>query len=303
MKLFNHKKTIEISQYLLIGVLLFIFFVLGFYYFSGLSEYVDNHFLIAKYNFSISFIASAIEDLLFFIILGAMVFFLAMRKPEDESLETRVGYLFNGENATTESRDYTKGKINKLACISPESFIDVTVTEYLPEMKAFKVNTSWAFTLANMYSNQEYHDPDVKIELFNDDVDVPENTYGQVTSIQTVHDGVVSNHIQGAEDMVELEYSKSLDMKLPANGKCAYIATFWQYNLEDGEYFLSVARYTECFKVVFRNKTGKSIYYTNSNKHKVTREELLNNDSVEIFKGRAIPEDSLAVYLHPEDKK
>lgn len=285
---------------LIIAIVVFIGIVCFFFYKYGLSDFLGAMKLYESPNFGVSFMASAIEDVLFFSILGLTVFFLALRKPEKESLETRVWYLFSGENATVEARDYVRHAINKLACISPHTKITLNIDSFDQSINAFKVYASWELNLANMYDNQEYYDNEISSEIFLDDINVPDGINGQALSMKTVYSDKTCTHINGPIniDNENLKYKQVFEMKLSPNGSCTHLFDSWQYNQVDGEYILSPIRYTEKFEVILRNTSGRSITYRESDGHAIPRQELVNGDEVVIYNDRAKPSNNIVVYLH-----
>lgn len=254
-----------------------------------------------KVDFDISFMASAIEDLIFFMILGIVVLAVTHRRPEDENLETRIGYLFSGANSSPDARQHALDIVSKHACISPKSEIIFTIESFDSSLSAFKVSTEYKFILANMYKDQPYKDKRVLLEISTDDVSVRDGVYGQVQAMSTTSQDALDckEHIQAPVSIESLQFQKAIELEIPPDSMMQYYVRFWHYVRLGGNYEFGVNRYTKKLTIRMINASGIPVYFNKASDPKPTRHMLENNQNVSIYQGLAKPEDeSIVIFLH-----
>jgi len=214
-------------------------------------------------SFHVSFFASAAEDLLFFIIIGSGLVFYTLKKPEDENLEARIGFLFSGKHSTPAARQHALDLIRKHACISPASKIVIRIDSYDSEMDAFKVITEWYYTLANMYKDHTYKDKQVPLVLSMDELKKEVEFYGEVESIKTTNNvpkKSINDHIIAPIKINNLTFTKNIKLEIEPNSTIDYDVRFWHYCRLGVGYNLDVTRYTHELNVTLLNASDSDVF-------------------------------------------
>jgi len=135
--------------------------------------------------FSTSFIASALQDVLFFSVIGIYAWVRSTTRPEEKLLSEKVSYLFPSANNETELKDFFQSRINRLGCISDETRITITVDNYDFDSNTFKVFISMKIILHNLHHMDSFSDPQACLE-FKSDLEEPpsDGIYGQIRWIE-----------------------------------------------------------------------------------------------------------------------
>ncbi|AUM12468.1 hypothetical protein [Ketobacter alkanivorans] len=222
---------------------------------------------VAKDNFWISFYASAAEDALFFIILTAIVILISSRKPEEETIDNKISFLFNDESLN--AKQYAKRAIERLACYSPQSTVRISVHSYNSKIDAFKVITKWDFNLTNIYNNFAYENDDsLHVDIDTDDIYLEDEIRGALTHLQLCPI-VSSKHttntrsyeLQNDEQIKSKFLKKKIHASIGANEAAKYEVEFWMWCKNGEPYHQWVRRFTEKYVIKVTNDMtcGKSI--------------------------------------------
>ena len=251
-------------------------FIVGVGFYSGFI-YMEQEGLVVfsdsddePSSFVVSFIASATQDVLFFLIVGLVVFSLGQKDPKEEDLVTKVKHIFPGVEPGTPLSIHLREQINKLSCISPKVTRHVTIAEYCPTKKAFKVYIKTNTYVKNIHNNAEYATDEMRLALNVDKVEPEDDIYGQVLDISIVYD--VKNptknmHQKGGVITLKgsNEYSTSFSLKLEAEQEALYHVHTWSWQDMRKSLRFGALRFTELQEIVFCNKTGENIKVIQSN--------------------------------------
>ncbi len=229
-------------------------------------------------SFQLSILASAIEDTIFFAIVGFIALYITTRKPESEEIDNRIGYLFNDKSKA--SRDHAKHIIETLACYSTVSKVYINVEAYEEDIGAFRVNTEWEYQLHNMYKHKDYKDDhSFHVDLWMDDVNPSAGKdfiRGEVTRIQSIHSDISSipnSYIDEPQPVTGEFYSKKVELAIKADESVLFQVAFWMLCKEGVPYEQMVRRFTESFEVSVHNSSGVDINLTYTEKHDPLRPE------------------------------
>ena len=214
-------------------------------------------------DFWTSFLASYAQDILFFILIGAAVWFYGMRRPQSEILDSRIWYLYSSDHATDDALKYNGEQIKKLAAFAISSESHITVTGYNADMKAYKVYFRRCSILQNLFEDREYMDtisikiePDVIPSLHS--VKGIEDCNGELTLVQTTVLGDShgpKRHIKHPMKIKKSALEKEVELAIPKNGRTMFEFEFWLWCLVGEGQWIRVLRYTEELVVSISNKS------------------------------------------------
>lgn len=223
-----------------------------------------------RYNFYISFFASSLENLIFFILIGLSIAIYSLRRPESELLENRIWYLYSSEHATDESLQYNKNQIKKLAAFCKSATGKITITDYNPSMNAYRIEVEKRYTLQNMFKDRDYEDV-IDISISPDSIEsdqlemnlggVPSKIMGEVHLFQTTVIGEAPvKHNEKVIKITDQDYKTKIGIRIPANGTTEYEFNYWMWCLVGEPNVTQVLRYTETLKTTIVNHwDGKAV--------------------------------------------
>lgn len=119
---------------------------------------IFHFYAIANLNgtdFKTGFSASLLEDIIFFSVVGVILFVLQKADfYRGRRLEDRVDYLFNAKKLSSEERSYLKQEIQAISCdfIRDETVIDIV--EYDAKFQLVKLDVARKFLIGNYVREQ-----------------------------------------------------------------------------------------------------------------------------------------------------
>ncbi|MBH0028305.1 hypothetical protein I6F53_15110 [Pseudoalteromonas sp. SWN29] len=296
----------KILKYVFLGLLIYSIFIAGIaihykFWLSGVDLGIFQSTGEAS-DFIVSFIASALESVLFFICSGVIAFLLSISRPEYEDFETKLYYLFPRVNQSDKGKEYCKSSINKLACISPKTTIQVSLDEYSEEYKAFRMSTDQEYHLLNLHNNIAFQDSlKVKQRLDKSEIcDFGNNHWGQIKRIRTI-----ANHQTPDECKNLIDKPISLDKKsfefpfnveIRPNDNLILDINTWTWNNFLVPQTARVGRFTENFVLSLKNNTGKNLELLFQGEIK----KFENGEFIELHNGIATPQDQVEYQIFLE---
>jgi len=104
----------------------------------------------------LSFYSSWVEDVVFFIFVGAGAFFFSLRRPTDEQFNERVSNLFSGHSGSI--IEYNKKEVTKLAGYAESCEKSIEFIHYDKDLKAYYTRIRIDYLMKNMLHDEEYSD-------------------------------------------------------------------------------------------------------------------------------------------------
>jgi hypothetical protein len=212
-----------------------------------------------KESLYVSFWASLAEDVLFFLLVSLGLLIYTIRRPESEKFEAKVRFLFPSERAPIAFLAYNTAAIYKLGgfCTSAEKHI--LVTDYAPEIDAYKCYFTLDFRLQNMFTDQSYED-DVSIFVDADSFEKL-STCGQVLEVQFVpFQGHPVRFISQPLDLRSGErYERKIRISIPPNSDAEYFFRFWLWCRVGTDHYSQMRRFIAKYRCVLANKSDSDI--------------------------------------------
>ncbi|MEM5528104.1 hypothetical protein WN093_04670 [Gammaproteobacteria bacterium AS21] len=233
-------------------------------------EVVNENGVIEKVSIAgdlfVSFTASALQDILFFVIIGLVLFVFSMKNPENDSLSQKLTYLFPVAKDDSVLRAYLERSVNKLGCMSDETSFVFTLLEYNQDKKIFKIQVHFESHIRNLHNKDSFSDPMLAMNLSSDLVDEPPNSiYGQLEHVKVYNfsDGSISNINGEAHDypvnMMEKVFRHSCPFSLPPHAVALFDAKHWEWSPAHKVHNLRLARFTRHVNFICVNSTQHSV--------------------------------------------
>ncbi|HIF9314663.1 TPA: hypothetical protein ACX6Q1_002997 [Photobacterium damselae] len=313
MNIFKPKEAIppylrKIGKYVLFGILAYLLFVSCFAIYQkiwlvdldlGVLQSSDKN---APSDFAISFHASAMESILFFVCSGAIAFFLSITRPEYGDFETKLYYLFPRVNSTEKGKEYCRASINKLACISTKTTVQISIDEYSEPFEAFKLSTEHEYHLLNLHNNIQFNDK-LKVRHKLDDAnptDFGNHCWGQIRKIRTVanhrNPDECLNIISTPIPLTKADQECPFDVSIKPNDNLILDISSWTWNKFKSPLNSRVGRFTEMLEMKITNNSNKDI---NLIIHNNQNEEVTLNkgDSYTLHNDVATPNEVISYSL------
>ena len=237
-------------------------------------------------NFDLSFLASAAEDLAFFLLVGIGTFVLSLRKPQDDELEARIGYVFSNRAQSDAAFAFVKEQVTKLASVQTHAQFDFHVKRYVPEYDAYWVEVSNTHTVQNLMADVDYHDPNFEICVYPDVIETPDRILGEVTLIRlTPERGKPKDFLDCAHTITYADkiFRKPIDIMIDKNGRTTYELKYAGW-CKVGECFHNeVRRFSENSNIRITNHTDK-IIDVYRDEQKLDKIQIKPNDTCTISK-------------------
>ncbi|CAH6863118.1 hypothetical protein PZ937_21300 [Vibrio alginolyticus] len=305
----------KILKYALTGFTLYLLFIAGFAIFNNIWLSDLGIGWLQKTgepsDFAISFFASSMESILFFVCSGAIAFFLSISRPEHEDFDTKLSYLFPRVNQTEKGKEYCRSSVNKLACISTKTTVQVSVDEYSPKYEAFKVSTEHVYHLLNLHNNVHFKD-ELKITHKLDNAEPTSfgtHSWGQIKKIRTIsghkRPEECLNALDSPVQLTTQEYTLPFEVKIKPNDHLILDISSWTWNNFLSPQTSRVGRFTEHLDMKVTNSIDQTIVLIKHNEGDNDNQvEILPGDTYLLHSGVSIPSEAISytIELKPEEQ-
>lgn len=246
-----------------------------------------------------SFTASALQDVLFFLGIGFLLFWHSNRDPKDDDFITKVNYFYPDVPADSEHMKYLINVMNKSSCVSMGTEKNIAIIDYRPESSdgneaLFKVDACTVNKLVNLHHNHDLIKNEGMFKIIPDKAKFPDDIWGYISeiSLRTEHSDDV-NWIARAVTLKEKEYSAPYHIKLKAGEKGELKSSHQVWQKQGEESKIRVQLYTKNYSLNVENKLEDtsleiSIQIPGSSQPKIFNlepgEGLPNPETVQNFK-------------------
>lgn len=270
-------------------VLISILFLIN-YFTSYQIDFSDKAFLL-------SFSASLIEDLIFFSLIGVVLYFSSFKKLEDSEVNVRLNTVINSPNVSKGAQDYFQLKSKQMLAYYESFDVKLTIKEYDSTNSAYKLYMEVDAKIVNMCKDlifQGYHANYIKsgipvsgdfgeciLYLLNDDNDALEQ-----------HQLINGVPVKLGEKI----FNKTIPLIIKSNGHATFKMTYYiwsKYEQTVSLFTTKVDRFVNSYsltvinsldKNLFEIKADKITYDESSQVH--NKESLIEKDSATVDVGR-----------------
>ncbi|HCU66949.1 MAG TPA: hypothetical protein DF774_14430 [Rheinheimera sp.] len=275
------KLKYKIATLKLRAFFIFIMFLAGYYFLSHelIVESIFDQYLIDTLkvqeaemrSYKVSYAASVIDTLIFFITVGLGIAIYGLTKPEDSSFEKKINYLFPRAALTVGGKKYLLKQINKLAVISERTRVTFQIDEHCFDHNLTGYTMIYEQKISNLHNKQSFMDEDVKFvfsvteETKNAILkrDGKSRSWGKVHKIRTMTSDDIDRwrwHTKGKHLLLadsKKDIFKLNGLTIPPDGEAQLdvISSTLTYNDGNDAELFGVARFTELLELYFVNNT------------------------------------------------
>lgn len=233
-------------------------------------------------DFAISYAASALDSLVFFILVGFILAIIALKKPEEEKLNRKIEYIFPDVEPDSKLLPYLVESVSALACINTAAERVLTITEVSDCGKFVKISLKSHSVIKNIHNNTDYANEEMPWS-FMVDAQVPnEELLGEIHELSIVDkigDCSEEKHIiQGIVQLTDdnREYNTHFPMKLTAGQEVVYQANCWSWESIGNPFSFGINRYTQYQNISILNMTNEDLAVSVTHKDGQTNQETTN---------------------------
>jgi len=216
-------------------------------------------------NFYVSYAASTLDNFVFFVIVGTVVTFLSLKKPEEESLSRKIEFIFPDVESNSKLAKYLQDEITSLACINESSEKIITVQKISKCRNYAKLVMKSHAVIKNIHNNHQYANDKMPYRLEIDNPKPNEEILGEIFDLSLIKkinglskDKHIINNIEQLTPCKPL-FETIFPIKLDPNQEVIYQTTSWMWEEIGKISSFSDARFSksQCYKLI--NMTGEDI--------------------------------------------
>lgn len=263
------------------------------HFFSSSETILDSegieHEVSKPSSLFVSFAASALQDILFFLVTGIVLLIFSIKRPENDNLAKKLTYLFPDAKNDTVLKDYLEHSVTKLGCIADKSSFVVTLLAYDDMLKAFKVQVHYESHLRNLHNKDYFSDPQLAMKLTSDLTECPpDGLFGQLVHVKVynfTNNGISDIADQDSEypvNMTDKSFKHSCPFSLAPHAVALFDAKHWEWSPLGKLHFLRVARFTKTvsFKCVNNTNQKVDVSYSQITSESDAQASTLSSDQV-----------------------
>lgn len=259
----------------------------------GVAVFAVICFLIIYFNydllksgykeFIISFAASFLEDLIFFLLIGAIATYISIKDPSNDHIDRRARWLFNGKRFDEGALLYIREKATNLAIYSPLCEITVTFEEINSDGLTVKANIKSTRKFANLMSDAAHKKFLHEYSAESDDF-YSSQVNGELTLVSTGVGASKKNRSMSPKPLPLGGLKESVIIEIDGDGESEFEHAFWVWYEIGKNFFFSSHQYTTRVVVRVINESEKEICL-NDLRSKDRRPILTKGQSVEFNYG------------------
>ena len=215
-----------------------------------------------------SYAPSAIDSLIFFILVGITLTVHSMRQPEDEKLSRKVEHIFPTVPTESKLSQYLINKVSELACINELTERIISISEFSKEDSYIKLSIKSHSVIKNMHNNHPFSRSNMPWGFSVESAKPNESILGEIHEVSIIHNITGSSeekHLlngiaQLTPEAKSYKIPYSLDIK--EEKEVLYQTNAWAWEHTDKKWNFNSLRYTELRKFTLINDTNTSFTIT-----------------------------------------
>jgi hypothetical protein len=243
----KRRPGISLAVAYFISLLIFCFIV--YKYKTNLSSNFDD--------FTISFAASLLEDLLFFLFIGIVLFIITIKKPEDNDIDVRLDTVISSQNVTAQAKNHFRSETKSVLAFYERCDVSIEIHEFDEALQAYKLFFIFDAVITNMCQ-------DIPFQLMTYAFTTPgvekDGQLGEIIAlyIKDSNSGEqVGETVGSLKKLGKKGYIKKVPLEISANGKAEYKFAFWiwsEIGHKDKPFYTAVDRFTDTYNLSVKNK-------------------------------------------------
>ncbi|WP_417667460.1 hypothetical protein [Pseudidiomarina sp.] len=260
---FGYKIRFTRRKLLFVLIVYSILFVLGvgiwkgvFFENFGLTHWIKSPQDGVAYtppSFWESFVASALQDVLFFIGVGYFLFLYNDKDPKDDSFTTKVNYFYPDVAADSEHMKYLINLMNKSSCVALKTQKHISIGAI--QGKLLQLDTATYINIKNLHHNHDLVRNEGVLKLIpDDDVEFPDGVWGRINELTIKTETSPIQWIAKCERLAGDEFSVPYKIKLKAGEEGEFRSNYSMWGKIGESTDMRVQMYTKEYELNIDNK-------------------------------------------------
>jgi len=230
-------------------------------------SFFDVHFpsRLSPSDFTVSHAGSVLDSLVFFITVGLVLTLLSIKNPEEEKLDRKIEYIFNGADSESPLGQYLAREVSSLACISALTERIITFRDISDSKTAIKVSAVTDVQIKNIHNNHQYANDEMYYRIKADEVDCHNGIYGEVHDVSMIFDANQPQRNRKIIDCTQVICSASepfqqmFDLKLKPQEQVIYRTNAWIWHSFAQPLNIVSPRFTERQIIELKNQSTQTL--------------------------------------------
>ena len=210
-------------------------------------------------SFWLSLTASFLEDLAFFICVGVALFVVSKNSPSDETLDSRISSLLNGNRMSADLRRQMSLQIERHCAYSPRYKVEITYTGIDRDLRAGRAVVKNDRVIVNGFKDVSYEDRDAGYSIYTDRVEAAGDFQGEIMSVQTIESGKVEDRILNPIPIPAQGISETIPVRVAPDGESGFFYKYWIWHAFNEPFFTESRRLTSEVEVRILNQSDHTL--------------------------------------------
>jgi len=211
----------------------------------------------------ISIIAGYASNVLFFAAVGLLLFLFSLRRPENETLDSRIRFLFSSRDLPSAFIEYCKAQVHRMAGACTYVTKNIIVMDRDDKSNSYKVFVEYTYRIRNLFRDDICEDrffifvsPDKIADL---------KIQGEVLECSLTVKDRVDRYVSQPVSIID-DFEREIHLRLAPNEEAEVHWRFWIWMAIGQEHYTEQRRYVERFTLMIENMTHNTIFISDNSK-------------------------------------
>jgi hypothetical protein len=232
--------------------------------FVGFTWYFLTELYVNHDPILLGFYTAVGANLVFFLFVGAAGIYITSRRPHEDNINSRVWYVFR-HSISPDLANFLLDQVRTLAAISRNVDVNLTVTNYIEDIKCYELYCYQKYTLLNLLHDVPYVDNNYPVSIFTDKNKLPgyDRKLATLKFARTTKKGCSPvDHLGLDKKEIDIfdDYIGTIKMEIDSASTGGIDASttefemrFWGLWKAGGEFFWRAREYAEDVSVTLKN--------------------------------------------------
>ncbi|MDO6685367.1 MULTISPECIES: hypothetical protein [unclassified Agarivorans] len=208
-----------------------------------------------------SYASSAIDSLVFFVLVGLVLTVRSIKQPEDERLSRKVEHIFPTVQTESILSKHLIDKVSELACINETTERIVSICDYSESDGFVKISIKSHSVIKNIHNNCSFSHPNMPWGFSVEESKPNTEILGEIHEISIISkltgNSKEKHLLSGIAQLTadENSYNTTHSIDIPAEKEVLYQTNVWAWEHINKKWTFNSSRYTESRRFSLFNHT------------------------------------------------
>lgn len=218
-------------------------------------------------GFSLGFLSSLLEDIVFFGLVGLGLALAQFSPSGGEHHSSRLRKLFGNQKVDDHLIDYFSGQVRQNGVYSEVSSHHINIEGYDTYLRAYKLQFCNTYELHNAFGDISF-DADMTTRFIPDIRNPDISTVAELIEVSTTSGEETVIHCQGPKNIPQSGLEVPAVLTIKPDQKVTFMAKFWSFAANMGQSGFSVRRFSKRFEITVTNKSNVSARIAHGEQYK-----------------------------------